>query len=50
MFEKPQKVQIVRIKIEAISLDPTRIAPSLVGSSARRNESIRAEVPLPAMA
>jgi hypothetical protein len=31
MFEKPQKAQVVRIKIEAISLDSTSIAPSLDG-------------------
>ena len=29
MFEKPQKAQVVRIKIEAISLDSTSMAPSL---------------------
>jgi hypothetical protein len=29
MFEKPQKAQVVRIKIEAISRDSTSIAPSL---------------------
>jgi hypothetical protein len=28
MFENPQKAQVVRIKIEAISLDSTSIAPS----------------------
>jgi len=31
MFEKPQKAEVVRIKIEAISLDSTSIAPSLDG-------------------
>ncbi len=31
MFEKPQKAQVVRIKIEAISLDSMSIAPSLDG-------------------
>jgi len=31
MFERPQKAQVVRIKIEAISLDSTSIAPSLDG-------------------
>jgi hypothetical protein len=31
MFEKPQKAQVVRIKIEAISLNSTSIAPSLDG-------------------
>ena len=30
MFEKPQKAQVVRIKIEAISLDSTSIAPLLM--------------------
>jgi hypothetical protein len=30
-FEKPQKAQVVRIKIEAISLDSTSIGPSLDG-------------------
>jgi hypothetical protein len=29
MFEKPQKAQIVRIKIEPVSLDSTSVAPSL---------------------
>ena len=29
MFEKPQKAQLVRIKIEAVSLDCTSTAPSL---------------------
>jgi hypothetical protein len=29
MFEKPQKAQIVRIKIEGVSLDSTSMAPSL---------------------
>jgi hypothetical protein len=28
MFEKPQKAQVVRIKIEAVSLDSTSMAPS----------------------
>jgi hypothetical protein len=28
MFEKPQNAQVVRIKIEAGSLDPTSMAPS----------------------
>ncbi len=31
MFEKPQKAQVARIKIEAISLDSTSIAPFLDG-------------------
>ena len=31
MFEKPQKAQVVRIKIEAVSLDSTSMAPSLDG-------------------
>jgi hypothetical protein len=31
MFEKPQKAQVVRIKIETMSLDSTSIAPSLDG-------------------
>jgi hypothetical protein len=31
MFEKPQKAQVVRMKIEAISLDSTSIVPSLDG-------------------
>ena len=31
MFEKPQKAQVVRIKIEAVSLDSTSMAPSLNG-------------------
>jgi hypothetical protein len=31
MFEKPQKAQVVRIKIEAFSLDSTSMAPSLDG-------------------
>jgi hypothetical protein len=30
MFEKPQRAQVVRIKIEAISLDSTSIAPSVL--------------------
>ena len=29
MFEKPQKAQVVRIKIEAVSLESTSMAPSL---------------------
>jgi hypothetical protein len=41
MFEKPQKAQVVRIKIDAVSLDSTSMAPSLngpllAGSSHRR--------------
>jgi hypothetical protein len=39
MFEKPQKAQVVRIKIEAISLDPTSIAPSLDGPLLARTET-----------
>jgi hypothetical protein len=31
MFEKPQKAQVVRIKIETISPDSTSIAPSFDG-------------------
>jgi hypothetical protein len=31
MFEKPQKAEVVRIKIDAISLDSTSIPPSLDG-------------------
>jgi hypothetical protein len=31
MFEKPQKAQVVRIKIEAVSLDSTSMAPSFDG-------------------
>jgi hypothetical protein len=31
MFEKPRKGQVVRIKIEAVSLDSRSIAPSLDG-------------------
>jgi hypothetical protein len=31
MFEKPQKAQVVRIKIEAVSLDSTSMASSLDG-------------------
>jgi hypothetical protein len=31
MFEKPQKAQVVRIKIEAVSLESTSMAPSLDG-------------------
>lgn len=31
MFEEPQKAQVVRIKIEAFSLDSTSMAPSLDG-------------------
>jgi len=31
MFEKPQKAQVARIKIEAISQDSTSIAPFLDG-------------------
>jgi len=31
MFEKPQQAQVVRIKIEAFSLDSTSMAPSLDG-------------------
>jgi len=45
MFEKPQKAQVVRIKIEAVSLDCTSMAPSLdeplpaeCGSSTRTYE------------
>ena len=30
MFEKPQKAQVVRIGIEAVSLDSTSMAPSLM--------------------
>jgi hypothetical protein len=30
MFEKPQKAQVVRIKIDTISLDSTSIAPLLM--------------------
>src|ERR1700730_7738092 len=39
MFEKPQKAQVVRIKIEAISLDSTSIAPSLDGPLLARTET-----------
>ena len=31
MFENPQKAQVVRIKIEAVSLDSTSMVPSLDG-------------------
>jgi hypothetical protein len=31
MFERPQKAQVVHIKIEAVSLDSTSMAPSLDG-------------------
>ena len=31
MIEKPQKAQVLRIKIEAVSLDSTSMAPSLDG-------------------
>jgi hypothetical protein len=31
MFEKPQKAQVVRIKIEAVSLHSASMAPSLDG-------------------
>ena len=31
MFEKPQKAQVVHIKIEAVSLDSRSMAPSLDG-------------------
>jgi hypothetical protein len=31
MFEKPQKAQVVRIKIEGVSLDSTSMAPFLDG-------------------
>jgi hypothetical protein len=31
MFEKPRKAQVVRIKIEAVSLDSRSMAPSLDG-------------------
>ena len=33
MFEKPQKAQVVRIKIEAVPLDSTSVAPSLDAGS-----------------
>ena len=33
MFEKPQKAQVVRIKIEAVSLGSTSMAPSLDAGS-----------------
>jgi hypothetical protein len=32
IFEKSRKAQVVRIKIEAVSLDSTSMAPSLDGS------------------
>jgi hypothetical protein len=38
MFEKPQKAQVVRIKIEAVSLDSTSMAPSLDGPASGRSE------------
>ena len=31
MFEKPQKAQVVRIKVDAVSLHSTSMAPSLDG-------------------
>ena len=31
LFEQPQTAQVVRIKIEAVSLDATSMAPSLGG-------------------
>jgi hypothetical protein len=32
IFEKPRKAQVVRVKIEAVSLDSTSMALSLDGS------------------
>ena len=57
MFEKPQKAQVVRIKIEALSLDSTSMAPSLdrpllapkqpyVLLESGRSKSLRTKLPL----
>ena len=47
MFEKPQKAQVVRIKIEAISLDSTSIAPSLDGPLLAALRHLRPAAALP---
>ena len=45
MFEKPQKAQVVRIKIEAISLDSTSMAPSPYGPLLGESSQIKLHAP-----
>jgi len=40
MFEKLQKVEVVCIKIEAVSLDATSMAPSLDGPLLGRAQTV----------
>jgi hypothetical protein len=40
MFEKPQKDQVVRTKIEGVSLDSASVAPTLDGTAAGRSATV----------
>ena len=48
MFEKPQNAEVVRIKIEAVSLHATSIAPSLDGPPLADSGPIQATTSDPA--